>query len=207
MNVLDKLLDKLFTISGFPFPNDSSNQALLARVGADKIIQDILADIRQLKLAHYKQGDRIGLIDRAVKCGNLVTVKALTEEFIRQGFINDILIPSKHNMEVPFRPVFWLASVVTRQPGVPRENYRAIENYLCERLQIPASVIIDGIDTSREKYLRQVELWKHEQNIRFFTDSFRPAKKPRFRLHELMDAIESHHPSSAGTKSVDIRPG
>jgi hypothetical protein len=156
--------------------------------GKEKVIADLISDVKQLKLKNYEKKLRILLIDTVIKFGNVELVKTLATKFKKEGFADDIKTPAAENPEHPYRPVFWLAAIITRQPHVPLENYRAIERYLCENFGITKTININGKLVTREKYLAGVELWKHKQNVYFLTQ--RGMKLPRYRRHELMDAIE-----------------
>ena len=83
--------------------------------------------------------------------------------------------------------LFWLPMIVTRV--VDKRHYQDIENYLCHRLQIQEPVLIDGEPTTRKMYLASVDKWKHEKNIELM--KIYGIKRPRYRRHELMDAIEA----------------
>jgi len=156
--------------------------------GKENVVADILADVQKLKLKKYEKKLRILLIDTVIKFGHVELVKTLARKFKQEGFSDDIKIPAAENPEHAYRPVFWLAAIITRQEHVPLENYRAIEAYLCKKFDIPKLVKIDGEKITREEYLADVELWKHMQNVRFLTvNNFRV---PRYRRHELMDDIE-----------------
>ena len=143
-DLLKTITANLLIISGFPLKNQSQSQATLLEKGKDTIIKEILRDITLLKLYLLDTKNRILLIDAAVKAANLDIVKALTEKYIKEGFENDIKIPSKDNPEHPYRPVFWLASIVSRYPGIPVSAYKAVEDYLCEKFSIPDVVNING---------------------------------------------------------------
>lgn len=167
--------------------------SLLEEIGIQALNKDILNDIQNLRLRLLSQKNRVCLIDTAVKCGYLSIVQGLTEIFISQGFKDDIRIPSKDNADHPYRPTFWLASIVTRYR--PQENYVAIEKYLCEKLNIPNVVNINGKNTTREEYILAVDKWKHAHNLRFMVNANNkeltyPCRKPRHRRHEFLNEIE-----------------
>jgi hypothetical protein len=168
--------------------------SLLEELGMQAIHKDILNKIQSLRLQFFTETKRISLIDLAVKCGHLSIVQSLTEIFIDQGFEEDIRIPSKNNADHPYRPTFWLASIVTHYHA--KENYVSIEKYLCEKLNIPNVVNINGKDTTREEYLLAVDKWKHTQNLRFMINT--KSKEltyifslPRYRRHEFLNEIET----------------
>lgn len=156
--------------------------------GKETAVADILEDIKILRLRDYPENERILLIDTVIKFGNVDLVKALARKFKKEGFSDDIRYPSAENPEHPYRPVFWLAAIITRQPHVPLKNYRDIENYLCRKFAVPKVVQIRDEFITREQYLAEVDAWKHCENIRLFQRFNR--QLPRYRRHELMDAIE-----------------
>ena len=194
------ILKKLLAISGFPDREGLSSEIL--KNGKEAVIKEILSDFNHLNLSHYPVGERIYLIDTAVKAGNLEIVKALTEKFEKEGYADDIRIPSKDNMEHPYRPVFWLAAIVTRH--LPKENYQAIEKYLCEHFKISDQIKINGKMTTRTQYLTSIDKWKHEKNIEFLGRGFKFSEKAntfvRYRRHELLDDIEKGIPLKPSKK-------
>ncbi|RDI43771.1 hypothetical protein [Aquicella lusitana] len=187
------LINIMFDLSGFPTKVEGIVH--LQKMGEKKLVELFSIHIGSLNLKKFSQSERLLFIDTAVKSGNLEVVKMAAEKFIKEGYEDDIRIPSKDNPEQPFRPVFWLASIVSRQPGIPAENYRAIEEYLCQKFNIPNTVNINGKNVTRKEYLAGVELWKHSQNVKFLKEL--GFKKPRYRRHELMDDIE---------KGVKLKP-
>jgi hypothetical protein len=188
------IIEKLFIISGFPIDAIPEAKKLLETQGTDGIIKQLFIEIKILKLEDIDQSERICLIDTAVKAGNLDLVKAIAEKFIAEKFSDDIRIPSENNMEEPYRPVFWLASIVTRQAGVDKSHYQAIEDYLCNRFEIPNTVQLPSEDkktmvtVSRKEYLTYIEAWKHTENIRLLVED--KVRKPRYCRHQLLDEIE-----------------
>ena len=62
--------------------------------------------------------------------------------------------------------LFWLAAVCTRWPNLPVENFAKIEAYLCEKFNIPDSVVIDGTAVTRNEYVDAVKEWKLKENLR-----------------------------------------
>lgn len=184
----NQFIKKLYLISGHSAKPGVIENPMKMVMERNSMLAKIMDDIRKINLEDYTQKERIYLIDTAIKAGNLSVVKALSEKFIEQKLADDIRIPSKNNLEHPYRPVFWLPSIVTRQPGVPKENYEKIEKYLCERFNIPSEIKIGDKVFTRKSYLATVELWKHQKNISFMRED--KMSKPRYRRHELLDEIE-----------------
>lgn len=157
--------------------------------GAQAAINQAIECAQKFDFSRLQQDERIYAFDTAVKLGNLDLVKVMAERYIDSGLSDDIRIPSENNMEVPFRPTFWLPSIVTRQEYAGKESYAAIEKYLSEKFDIPEKVNIDGEMLTRDQYCKNIDAWKHQNNIRMFNMGI-GMKKPRYRRHELMDAIE-----------------
>ncbi|VVC75229.1 hypothetical protein AQUSIP_05170 [Aquicella siphonis] len=129
-------------------------------------LRDILRELKILDLSGIDKRERICLIDSAIKFGSMELVTAITEKYIALGLQDDIRVPYENHGEHAFRPVFWLAAVATRLPGIPEENYNAIEKYLCEKFNIPVTVVIDGTAITRDEYVKAVTAWKQQQNAK-----------------------------------------
>lgn len=137
---------------------------LLETSNQEEIIIAIENKLEPIHLSTFEKPLRIDLMDTAIKVGCLPLVKFLAERFIADGFENDIKIPYEQHVEHAYRPVFWLAAVVTRPPQVPESNYNEIEEYLCKRFDIPKKVEINGHTVTRDEYVAYVNDWKKERN-------------------------------------------
>ena len=195
--IMNQITDNLMTISGNKYLCPSEKDKL-EMYGVNAIVSSILIDISMLNLDQLSIQDRIYLFDLAVKLANIKVIKALSQLYIDQGFQSDITVPSKDNQEYPYRPVFWLASIVTRQPAITSETYSAVEKYICETFKIPEVVNINGKNITRQEYIAGIEKWKHENNIRLFSPYFDyhfKWPKPRYPRHVLMNEIEKYDQS------------
>lgn len=194
------LQDKMLMVSGAPLKYNPDLEAEFKKKGSELIINEINIAIEKLDLKKLTKKQRIYLIDTAVKSGELTIVKHLAEKFILAGFKTDITNPSEENIEQPFRPTFWLPSIINRYKD--KSAYRAIENYLCERFNIGDPVEINGKKITRKNYIEEVNRWKHDKNFALMNNV--KVKRPRYRRHELMDEIEDF--DTAKLKSIHRQP-
>lgn len=179
------LQDKLLLISGFPLHHSSETPESQETLN---IIEDIKLLIEKLEINNLTKGQRIYIFDTAIKTAELSIVISLTDKFVNNNLKTDITCPSKDNLEQPFRPSFWLASIVTRYKD--RSAYQAIEDYLCKRFKIGKSVIIKGQAITKDEFIAQTDQWKHDRNFTFLNNQASKKKLPRYRRHGLMDSIE-----------------
>jgi hypothetical protein len=131
----------------------------------DATLRTVINMLPDLNLNKLDKAERIALIDTAIKFGSLDLVKIIAEKYIALGFKDDIRIPYEGHGEHPYRPVFWLAAICTRQPNIPVENYDKIEAYLCQKFDIPSSVNIDGVNVTRNEYVQIINEWKQAKNL------------------------------------------
>jgi hypothetical protein len=131
--------------------------------------------IRHLKTIAFDQlnkNNRIYLMDTAIKFGNLALVQAIFALFEKYELLSELRLPSVE-CSTPFRPSFWLASIVSPYPLVLRQAYQAIENFLCEKLNIGERVNIAGMLLTKAEYLTRIATWRrHFQQESIYAEKY-----------------------------------